>query len=92
MYEMTLESIMRVANSDFVKEEALYLVLQISINGTAPEMIVNNHYNFKSKLDYIQQAYNNDLTLKANENIRIVDFDFVSDLEELHDYFNDFDF
>jgi hypothetical protein len=35
----------------------------------------------ESKLNYYQQAYNEDLTLKANSNIRIIHFDFVEEVD-----------
>jgi hypothetical protein len=49
----------------------------ITIDGNLPEIIINPYANIPSKLAYYEQAYNDDLTLKANNNIKIIKYDFV---------------
>ena len=84
MYEMTLEGLLRVGNSYYAENEAKYMVIYISVEGATPEIIINTKENFKAKLSYYAKVYNNDLTLKANSNIKIVKYDFV---KGLNDYF-----
>lgn len=50
------------------------------------EVIINKNANFKDKLEYYLSAYNEDLTLKTNPKIKIVEFeysDYIGKLEEL---------
>ena len=37
-----------------------------------PEIIINERANFKTKFDYYKKAYNEDLTLKTFNGIKIV--------------------
>ena len=46
-----------------------------TLNGRC-ELIVNTLENFEDKMEYYKSAYNEDLTLKSNRNIRIVDFEY----------------
>lgn len=85
MYEMTLEGLLRLGNSYYGQNEANYMIIYVSVEGNTPEMIINTKENFKAKLSYYAKAYNDDLTLKANSNIRIVKYDFV---KKLNDYFD----
>lgn len=78
MYEQTLEGFLRLANSQFAKESK-YMIVSVSINGAVPEIIINEKENFESKIEYYKNAYNEDLTLKANPNIKIVDYDFFNE-------------
>lgn len=41
------------------------------------ETIINPKKNFESKKSYYEKAYNDDLELKANTNIKIVDYSFL---------------
>ncbi|HHX60341.1 MAG TPA: hypothetical protein GX707_06340 [Epulopiscium sp.] len=81
---MTLEGFLKVGNSYYGENKAKYMIIYVSVEGNTPEIIINTKENFKAKLNYYTKAYNNDLTLKANSNIKIVKYDFV---EELNDYF-----
>ena len=50
-----------------------------------PEIIINENDNFDSKLDYYKKAYNEDLTLKTFNGIKIIGFtygDSFKDIEE----------
>ncbi|QQO38730.1 hypothetical protein PP657_gp092 [Bacillus phage BCPST] len=84
MYPMTLEGLLNLGSSEFAKT-ANFLILEIKAFDNEPELIINPKQNFESKLKYLPTAYNDDLTLKANPNIRIVGYDFVIGIDE---YFN----
>ncbi|MED4883115.1 hypothetical protein [Bacillus smithii] len=85
MNEMTLEGLLRLGNSYYGLNEAKWLIVEVEVEGNAPEIIINPKENFKAKLEYYAKAYNDDLTLKANPNIKIVYYNFVESLDE---YFN----
>lgn len=51
-----------------------------------PELIVNEHENIDAKLAYYKKAYNEDLTLKAVNGIKIIGYAFSSNLNYLYDY------
>ena len=48
-----------------------------------PEIIINESANFESKLAYYKKAYNEDLTLKAFNGIKIIGFAFGDDFSEI---------
>ena len=55
------------------ERDHLYIGVSIKMpNFNKPEIIINTYSNFKSKLSYYEKAYNNDLTLKSNPNIKIL--------------------
>jgi hypothetical protein len=84
MNEMTLEGLLRLGNSHYAKHDARFMIVEVEVEGASPEIIINPKENFEAKLNYYAKAYNEDLTLKTNPNIRIVRYDFV---EDLRDYF-----
>jgi MinD superfamily P-loop ATPase len=84
MPEMTLSGLLRMGNSEFAINDANWMIIVIDGVGVAPEIIINRKENFNTKLDYYSKAYNEDLTLKANPNIKIIDYDF---LERVETYF-----
>lgn len=51
---------------------AEYIVVGIDLGMPSIEYIVNSVMNAVEKAEYYERAYNEDLTLKANPNIRIV--------------------
>ncbi|CAM3778268.1 hypothetical protein [Alkalicoccus chagannorensis] len=77
MHEMTLKGLLRVGRSYFTEHEAKWMIIGVQAYGNEVEWIINPKANFKTKLEYYEQAYNEDLTLKDNSNIKIVDYDFV---------------
>lgn len=81
-HEITLDGLVKLSKAN---KSANYLVIKVQADGIVPEIIINPHYNFKKKLAYYQKAYNNDLTLKANPDIRIVAYDFVDNLSKWFD-------
>jgi len=48
-----------------------------------PEVIINPNANFDKKLKYYKKAYNDDLTLKSFNGIKIIGFSFGDDYEEI---------
>lgn len=48
-----------------------------------PEIIINQFENIKTKLAYYQKAYNDDLTLKTFNGIRIIGFAAGNSLPEI---------
>lgn len=84
MYELTLDGLLNLGRSDFAKENGEYLAVWVSVNGSAPEMIINPKENFEAKLSYYATAYHDDLTLKANPTIKIVRFDVFESMNEFY--------
>lgn len=84
MFNPTLSSLLNASKTYHV-QDAEYLVVIIEGNAPAPEIIVNPKKNFKSKLEYYEKAYNEDLTLKNNTDIRITGFYFVDNNRALQD-------
>lgn len=82
MNEMTLSGLLRMGESFYVVNDAKWLIIKVEVNGNAPEIIINPKENFAAKLDYYSKAYNEDLTLKSNPNIKIVYYDFVENVQE----------
>jgi hypothetical protein len=64
---------------------ANYVGVKIEMQGfDKPEIIINPTTNFDAKLEYYKKAYNEDLTLKTFNGIRIVGFTYgetYSDIE-----------
>ncbi|GLO66237.1 hypothetical protein [Oceanobacillus kimchii] len=83
MNELTLEGLLRLGSSEYVKEDANWMIIEVKAFNNEPEIIINPKENFESKLEYYSNAYNEDLTLKSNSNIRIVAYDFA---EAIQDY------
>ncbi|WP_226035718.1 hypothetical protein [Aquibacillus saliphilus] len=83
MNEMTLEGLIRLGNSHFAKYDANWMIIEVKAFDNEPEIIINPKENFQAKLDYYAKAYDNDLTLKTNKNIKIVNFDFVEAIQDV---------
>lgn len=63
---------------------AKYVGVKIQIQGfLKPEVIINEHENFDSKFAYYKKAYNDDLTLKAFDGIKIVGFTYGDSFEDI---------
>lgn len=80
MYDMTLTGFINLCNSWYSKNEAEWMIVEIQIGDSAPEIIINPKENFEAKIEYYKNAYHEDLTLKANPNIKIVRYDLVHSL------------
>ena len=64
-----------------------YLVVYVSVDGATPEMIVNHKDNVPAKMVYYRSAYDDNLRLKANPKIQIVDYQFATGEPSLDTYF-----
>lgn len=82
MYELTLSGLQRLGNSYYASYKANWLVIEVQVGDGIPEIIINRKENFKAKLDYYAVAYNEDLTLKANPNIKIIAYHVLDDINE----------
>jgi hypothetical protein len=54
-----------------------------------PEIIINPRENFSGKLAYYKRAYNDDLTLKSFNGIKITRFMYGCNFAEIQDYLVD---
>jgi len=52
-------------------------------NQDQPELIINVPESLATKITYYKTAYNPDLTLKANHNVKIISYNWVFDFDML---------
>lgn len=66
---------------------AKYVGVKIQMQGfPKPEIIINENENFDSKFAYYKKAYNDNLTLKSFEGVKIVGFTYGDSFEAIeHD-------
>jgi len=63
---------------------AKYVGVKIEMQGfPKAEIIINENENFDSKFAYYKKAYNEDLTLKAFNGIKIIGFTYGDSFEEI---------
>ena len=61
-----------------------YVGVKIAMDGfPQPEVIINSKSNFDKKLEYYQNAYDEDLTLKTFNGVRIIDFAYGDDFDTI---------
>lgn len=78
-----LENCFKVAKETNQK----YIGVLIKMEGfEKPELIVNESENFERKLEYYKYSYNDDLTLKKCDSVKIIGYAFGSNLEDIYDY------
>jgi len=66
--------------------ERKYVGVKIAMEGfIKPEIIINESENFDSKLAYYKKAYNEDLTLKTFNGIRIIGFTFGESFDDIEE-------
>lgn len=70
-----------------VMVSAKYVAVLVEMDGFAePEIIINDINNAKDKLEYYKKAYNNDLTHKYSDGIRIIAFTYGDSFKDIeHD-------
>lgn len=67
-----------------------YIGVRIQAQGLdEPEVIINPRENFESKLEYYQKAYNEDLTLKTFNGVKIIGFEYGDSYNEISDWLID---
>ena len=72
-----------------IETEEHYIGVRIETRGSEkPEIIINPTENFEVKLEYYKKAYNNDLTLKSFNGIKITGFIYGYDFAEIQDWLN----
>jgi hypothetical protein len=70
-----------------------YIGVVVEMSGfPSEELIVNSRPNFEKKLEYYNNAYDDDLVLKSFNGIKIVDFTLACDIGELASDFIDYGF
>lgn len=63
-----------------------FIGVKIQMEGfEKPEVIINQTENFDTKLAYYKKAYNEDLTLKSFNGIRIIGFTYGDDFMEIEE-------
>ena len=63
-----------------------YIGVRIETHGSEkPEIIINPKENFSEKLAYYKRAYNDDLTLKSFNGIKITGFIYGCNFAEIQD-------
>ena len=66
------------------KQDKKYVGVKIQMQGfSKPEIIINENENFDSKFDYYKKAYNEDLTLKTFNGIKIVGFTYGDSFKDI---------
>jgi len=80
---LTMENLERCFES--AKEQGYtYVGTKIKMEGfEEPEVIINPNANFDKKLEYYKNAYNNDLTLKSFNGVKIIGFTFGDSYDEI---------
>ena len=81
--EHTLDELENVINEAYMNGARLIAVKIDMIGFEKPEIIINQAENFKAKLEYYKKAYNQDLTLKAFNGIKIVGFTYGDSLDDI---------
>ena len=67
-----------------IEHNVPYIAVVVEMEGfEKPEIIINQRENFEKKLEYYKSAYNDYLTLKSFNGIKIVDFESGDDFEVL---------
>lgn len=67
-----------------IKDGAKFIGVEVETRGSkANEIIINPRENFRDKLEYYKKAYNDDLTLKSYDGIRIVNCEYGDDYIDL---------
>lgn len=60
-----------------------YIGVRIRGVGEGDEFIINPRCNIIEKLNYYKQAYNHDLTLKSNPNVKIIGISYGNNFDEI---------
>jgi len=80
---LTLDSLENTFEAAY-QNGARLVAVKIEMQGfEKPEVIINQTENFKTKLEYYKKAYNQDLTLKAFNGIKIIGFTFGDTFDDI---------
>lgn len=81
--ELTMKNLEKCFRAAF-DIRARYVGVKIEMEGfEEPEIIINQYENINSKLEYYKNAYNEDLTLKAFNGIKIIGFTYADYYEDI---------
>ena len=73
---------------DAITTDSLFIGVKVQApESPCAEIIINPSENFEAKLAYYKRAYNEDLTLKAFDKIRIVNFALGDCYDDIECYF-----
>lgn len=73
-----------------IQYKANYIGVRIQMQGyDEPEVIINPRENFETKLEYYKKAYNDDLTLKTFNGIKIIGCEYGWNFQEISDFLYD---
>lgn len=75
----TLTKVVKALEHLWVEHEADYMVFLVEGATPQPEIIINVRASFKAKVEYLERAYNEDLTLKAVPHIKITKVAFCTE-------------
>lgn len=67
-----------------IKQDCDYVAIRVRmVDMPKDEIIINPRENFEIKLNYYKHAYNDDLTLRHNANVRIVGCTYGNGFESI---------
>lgn len=85
MNKLTLNNLEECFNKA-IEENKKYIGVKIEMQGfPKPEIIINENENFTSKLAYYEKAYNEELTLKTFNGIKIVGFTYGNSFKDIEE-------
>ena len=83
MQELTINNLEKCFH-EASQQDKKYVGVLIQMQGfPKPEIIINENENFDSKFAYYKKAYNEDLTLKTFNGIKIIGFTYGDSFEAL---------
>lgn len=80
--EKTLDGL-REAFDSIARYDSRFLGVLVKLGEGHYEVIINGNSKFEENLKYYEKAYNDDLTLKANPEIKILNYIFAESFEEI---------
>lgn len=84
--QLTLAELENIFNQAIGYDEQ-YIGVRVEMTGLeSPEIIINPRENFEEKLNYYKVAYNDDLTLKNTDSVKITGFTYGSNFAEIQDW------
>lgn len=69
---LTMEDLLSKYDEEKGLKGADYMIIAVSVNDSNPEYIINKRDNFETKIEYYKTAYDKNLKLKSNPDVRIV--------------------
>lgn len=79
------EDLIRHGRYALTDPEINYMYILVKAYDNKPELIINSKESCNAKLEYYTYAYDYNLVLMSNNNIRVIDFGFVKSLGDAVD-------